>query len=138
MNKLFNDTLFDDIITLNNKEYNASGIAIYCLMMDTLHHMYNDEFIREVYMNLNVSLSLLSSHDYKMIQYHKAKVNVEFDRMMAHSNIRSKMIIQKKIIADQEFAKCQAKNHTVECTNMQTYTPRTHDLPEYEPEEDLF
>ena len=105
MNKLFDDTLFSDIITINKREYNAADVALYVIMMDELVGHTNSDFIHAMDMELRVMLSCMSVQDVKIIQYHKLKVIQEYDKQQLRSRVMKKRRLSQELNEKQEFEK---------------------------------
>jgi len=105
MNKLFDDTLFSDIITINKREYNAADVALYVIMMDELVGHTNSDFIHAMDMELRVMLSCMSVQDVKIIQYHKLKVIQEYDKQQLRSRVMKKRRLSQDLNDKQEFEK---------------------------------
>jgi hypothetical protein len=105
MNKLFDDTLFSDIITINKREYNAADVALYVIMMDELVGHTNSDFIHAMDMELRVMLSCMSTQDVKIIQYHKLKVIQEYDKQQLRSRVMKKRRLSQDLNDKQEFEK---------------------------------
>ena len=105
MNKLFDDTLFSDTITINKREYNAADVALYVIMMDELVGHTNSDFIHAMDMELRVMLSCMSEQDVKIIKYHKLKVIQEYDRQQLRSRVMKKRRLSHELNEKAEFEK---------------------------------
>lgn len=147
MTKLFDDTLFDDTITINKREYNAADVALYVIMMDDLVAHTHSDFIRALDMELRVMLSCMSIHDVKMVQYHKEKVMQEFDRKQLRSRIIKKRMLWRELNEKEEFEKSikmiEKDNHKPNKVLAEYHLEKVERMPEIEsftdePDEILF
>lgn len=139
MNKLFNDTLFDDKITINKREYYAKDVALYALLVDDMRTHTDSDFIRAIEMELNVMISCMSERDMKLIRYHKAKVQIEYDSQILKRKLLKKRILWKELNQEAEFEKAERNptlppnDRTTKQTTKETYIiQQKNDTDDYE------